>query len=605
MERLETRLKYFLLLICTISSLICCQNLGLPTEGQSFTEENFILSENSSVSNFNEAIEAEYTPLRKAYPNLGEYPTGIWLKKVITATSPEAENYTFLTRGVDTLRCYLTTQSGTLLDSATTGGHINPVEREFTSSFSTYTFTLKPTATVTLYLFAKNVNYKLSLYPYKILPTKAAKSYINKSQLIQSTYIGAMLILLLFGTTLFLLFQNTLYMYYAFCVALSLSMMLVNYDYSYLVFDQLPSIIINKNIYGIITTLLPLNYFLFARSFLLYNNTVKKRMDTLIPYVIGITAGILVIFTVFDLSFFKYRNLIEGIIFILILLPLVLLYFSFKHGYKPAWFFLIATLPVLAMGVLESLSDLHNFPVQQMHTYYYATTFFELFVLTVGLSIKFKKFQEERNYVYQQMLDREITTREKERIRIAQDLHDRLGGLIAATKLQFKMVKDRITASEDTSFDTGMEMLDNTADSIRQIAHSFSSSSFVKTGLLNALKEQYNEYTNPSVFINESGFGKRLPLDQEQPLYAIIQELITNAIKHANAQEVLVLLKETKEGLSITVEDDGGGFDVRTTTAGMGIENIRFRVKEHLSGSLLIKSELTKGTVVQITFERK
>lgn len=166
MERLETRLKYFLLLIGTIGSVISCRNPGLPTEGQSFTEENFILSENSSVSNFNEAIEAKYTPLRKAYPNLGEYPTGIWLKKVITATSSEAENYTFLTRGVDTLRCYLTTQSGTLLDSATTGGHINPLEREFTGSFSTYTFTLSPTDTVTLYLFAKTINWVFTPIKY-------------------------------------------------------------------------------------------------------------------------------------------------------------------------------------------------------------------------------------------------------------------------------------------------------------------------------------------------------------------------------------------------------------------------------------------------------
>lgn len=494
--------------------------------------------------------------------------------------------------------------AGVLLNSATTGGQINPVEREFTSSFSTYTFPLKPSETVQLYLFAKNINYKLSLYPYKILLTTEAKSYISKNQLVQSIYIGAMLILLLFGTALFLLFRNSLYIYYAFCVALSLSMMLINYDYSYLVFDELPEIITSKNIYGIITTLLPLNYFLFARSFLLYSGKVKKRMDAVIPYLVGITAGVILIFIVFDLSFFKYRSLIESIIFILVTLPLVLLYFSFKYGYKPAWFFLIATLPVLAMGVLESLSDLHDFPVQQMHMYYYGTTFFELFILTIGLSIKFKRYQEERNYVYQQMLDKEITAREEERVKIAQDLHDRLGGLIAATKLQFKMVKDRLSDSGDTSFDTGMELLDNTADSVRQIAHSFSSSSLVKTGLLNALREQYNEYTDPPIFINESGFEKRLPISLEQPLYAIIQELITNAVKHANAQEILVFLKENEKGISITVEDDGVGFDTNTAETGMGLESVHFRVKEHLKGTVTIHSKSTTGTIIKILFKR-
>jgi signal transduction histidine kinase len=279
----------------------------------------------------------------------------------------------------------------------------------------------------------------------------------------------------------------------------------------------------------------------------------------------------------------------------LVTLPLVLLYFSFKYGYKPAWFFLIATLPVLAMGVLESLSDLHDFPVQQMHMYYYGTTFFELFILTIGLSIKFKRYQEERNYVYQQMLDKEITAREEERVKIAQDLHDRLGGLIAATKLQFKMVKDRLSSSGDTTFDTGMELLDNAADSVRQIAHNFSSSSLVKTGLLNALKGQYNEYTDPPIFINESGFEKRLPLSQEQPLYAIIQELITNAVKHANAQEILVLLKENEKEV---------GFDTDTTEMGMGLESVQFRVKEHLKGTVTIHSKSTTGTIIKILFKR-
>lgn len=604
MENIKTRLTtLFLVTVCVVGITTNCTSFS-NEEQKGWTEQNFILFTKDGNASLKDVLALDFTPLDGNYPNVGEQSDGIWLKKNISSISDKYEDLSFITRGVDSLKLYLVSDKGLQLDESITGGHINPIEREFTSSFSTYSFRLRPKETVHLYINAKNVNYKLSLFPYEILNVSDTKSYINNCQLLQSLYIGAMVIMLLFGSAMFILFYNSLYLYYSFCALLSLTMMLVNYDYSYIFFDKLPQLIISKNIYGVITVLLPLNYFLFARSFLLYKENTKKVVDKAVPFIVCITFGIILVFLFFDLSFFQYRNYIEAIIFVLVGLPLVLLFYSLKHGYKPAWFFLVATVPVLFMGVLESLSGLHNFPVQQMHTYYYITTFFELFVLTIGLSVKFKNFQEERNHLYQQMLDKEITTREEERIRIAQDLHDTLGGLVAATKLKFKIVQNQLKNTPDeASFNSGMELLDNTATSIRQIAHSLASVSLTKMGLIDALREQFNTQTNPSIYINESNFEDRLNSDQEQALYAIVIELISNAVKHANAEEILVFFKVRDEIMTITIEDDGRGFDTKNVAFGMGLANVQFRVKEHLNGTIHFQPRSNGRTIIEIIFK--
>jgi hypothetical protein len=105
MERIEIRLKSLLLLIGTIGFLSGCQSDSLNTKKRGFTENNLIITLNDSVNSFSEAIQSDFVPLKSTYPNLGEHPSGIWLKKEITSTSATIQSYTFVTRGVDTLEC--------------------------------------------------------------------------------------------------------------------------------------------------------------------------------------------------------------------------------------------------------------------------------------------------------------------------------------------------------------------------------------------------------------------------------------------------------------------------------------------------------------------
>ncbi|MER0442833.1 7TM diverse intracellular signaling domain-containing protein [Emticicia sp. W12TSBA100-4] len=565
----------------------------LIQEGSTYSIENII--KDSSL----------FKPLFTNCKNFGEKKNGVWHKCDLKNIANIDSNFIFITRGVDSLKFYAVINNK-IINSSVTGGHFNPNTRDFNSPFSTFQFTVLSKQKVSLYIFAKNVNYKLSLFPFTIKTLNEAKTFILDQQLLHSCYIGAMVMLLLFGTTLFLLFRDLLYLYYSVGVGLSLGMMLVNFDYFYIFTENLPEVIRNKNIYGFFTSVLPLNYFLFAQKFLKYDTKTKLFYHKITPYVVVISLLIVGLFLVSNLSVFEYRVIFEILVFILCVLPLILLYKSFKLKYQPAWIFLVATFPVLISGIVESLSELHDIPVQLMHNYYYVLTFFELFVLTIGLSIKFKNLQEERKKVVEEMLERELSAKDAERRRIALDLHDKLGGLVSAAKLNFNVFKDSITKdAKNSGYEKGMKILDTTAQTIRDLAHSYTTSSMLKVGIVQALKEIYMNSQNPTIHINDMNFEKRLDPQVEHSLFMIIQEAITNAVKHANANEILIFFNEKQNQISVTIEDDGKGFQKEAITTGMGLKNIKFRVNEQLKGVMSIDSFPEKGTTILIKFYRE
>ncbi len=558
----------------------------------SYTEGSPRLSIKNLIQN-----NTVFTPLDKLSKNFGDQPDGLWYKCTFSTSSLSDSAYSIVTRGIDSLRFYLV-QTGQITDSLITGGHVNPVNRVFNSSFTGFNTTLKAHQEYDLYIFTKNSDYKLSLYPFLFRPAKEVKRYIAHQQIYHSFYIGAMLLLLLFGLSLLILFKNSLYLYYSLGVFYSLAMMLINYDYVYLLFDSLPPVILNKNIYGLITVLISLNYFLFAKSFLQFSEETTRFLNKVTPPVVGLALSVLLIYLLFSISFFHHRFVIEVLVFFLCALPVFLLYQSFKVKYKPAWIFLIATVPVLLIGIMEALSEVLKIPVQLTHNLYYSFTFVELFVLTLGLTIKFRNLKDEQKRLVEEMLEKEISAKEEERRRIAIDLHDKLGGLISAAKLNFSSSSE----PRDPSFNKGIEVLDLTAKTVRELAYTYSSSSLLKVGVVQALKEIYLGSHDPAIHINEIHFEQRLDPNAEHTLFMIVQEAISNAIRHAAANEILVFFNGRDNQVTVTIEDDGRGFELKAVQRGLGLNNMIFRVSEQLRGTIDFDSVMAKGTKITIKF---
>ncbi|MBN8652738.1 MAG: tetratricopeptide repeat protein [Cytophagales bacterium] len=197
----------------------------------------------------------------------------------------------------------------------------------------------------------------------------------------------------------------------------------------------------------------------------------------------------------------------------------------------------------------------------------------------------------------------------QERTRLAKDLHDGLGGMLSGIKFSLNNMKGNLVMTPDNAqaFERSIDMLDSSIREMRRVAHNMMPEMLLKYGLDTALKEFCTEIdrtdvmriTYQSAGINNTAIEQTLAV----AVYRVVQELVSNALKHSKAKNVLVQVHrlEKEKLLAITVEDDGVGFDPKrlNQSAGMGWQNIQSRV-DFLKGRLDVQSSPGKGTSVMI-----
>ncbi len=193
---------------------------------------------------------------------------------------------------------------------------------------------------------------------------------------------------------------------------------------------------------------------------------------------------------------------------------------------------------------------------------------------------------------------------EEERSRMAKDLHDGLGGLLSGVKLQLGAMKGNLILSEEhgKTFNRALSKLDESISEMRRVAHNMMPEALMKLGLQQALQDYCDGLSESGDFnINTEFYGleKRMESSFEIVIYRIVQELLNNSVKHSGASTILVQVMRQDKNLTITVEDNGKGFDIEPVLQGAGLINIRSRV-DYLKGQLDIKSEPGKGTSVYI-----
>ncbi|MEM7375412.1 MAG: sensor histidine kinase [Bacteroidota bacterium] len=200
-----------------------------------------------------------------------------------------------------------------------------------------------------------------------------------------------------------------------------------------------------------------------------------------------------------------------------------------------------------------------------------------------------------------------VAGQETERHRLARDLHDSLGGLLSSVQLNFaRSAENRLESQEDESFSKAMLLLQKASKEIRDTAHNLMPANLMNFGLIAALEDFFEEINfaeTLSIEFQPYGMDSRLPDIYERSLYRIIQELLNNILKHAQAKEVLIQLFKKGDRLHLTVEDDGIGFDLDQVSQGphFGLNTLRSRV-DFLNGSLDIDSQPDKGTSIYMEF---
>jgi len=209
------------------------------------------------------------------------------------------------------------------------------------------------------------------------------------------------------------------------------------------------------------------------------------------------------------------------------------------------------------------------------------------------------KNQRRSKALYKSKILAEITTLEKERARIASDLHDELGPYLSAAKLRINSLD--VNSEEDNQHLKKInEHLDIIIHRMREISADLMPNTLIRKGLTFGIQEFISNISKPPVLKIHFDAGKDIFYSANMliHLYRIVQEIIHNTVKHAGASELKIELSNLRNMVVLLTEDNGVGFDYNTVLMekqGLGLRSLLSRV-EIMGGEMFIESQLNKGT---------
>ena len=216
---------------------------------------------------------------------------------------------------------------------------------------------------------------------------------------------------------------------------------------------------------------------------------------------------------------------------------------------------------------------------------------------------KIEELEQERQRL---ALEAMLRGQDEERRRLARDLHDGLGGMLSTVKYYLGTLRTGLTLPGASAqlFGRALQHLDSATGELRRVARDMMPEALQQFGLVPALQDVCNALGHGQrlrVQFQTYGLTERLPQRIEVVVYRLVQELLHNVRKHANASQVIVQLVCTGPHLQLVVEDDGQGFEPGATHSGVGLHSIQARV-DYLRGTLEILSGPGQGTTVTIEF---
>lgn len=433
---------------------------------------------------------------------------------------------------------------------------------------------------------------------------------------------GIFLFVFFVSGLLSLVFNEKLYLYYGIYVLAALGFIYTMQGYFIRVYGDGGFGIEGDKVRYIATMLLMITNILFIRSYLRWD-LLKNQLFYWYSNFFIISFSLLILASLVDnliLDNFLFDTFTAPITFLVSLGFSVPPFFVFgttiyciyiNHFKKDATYYLLANLPVFFVAFYSGLSTYEFVP----GSYFAGIDFFviafliEIIALSGMLAYRVKLMQGvseklliEKNLIQQQRTQAVLEAEERERIRIARDLHDGVGQTLAAARMTLGNYVSQ-KKIESPEMQNSLNLLEDGIKEIREISHNMMPSSLTKFGLSSALKQftnKINALGKIEIELQIVGFKERSDEKIELVLYRIVQEIISNIIKHAEAKKVSIELVRHDDELILIIEDDGRGFDTaKTENHGIGLKNIATRV-EYLNGNVNFDSSIGKGTSVVI-----
>ncbi len=231
---------------------------------------------------------------------------------------------------------------------------------------------------------------------------------------------------------------------------------------------------------------------------------------------------------------------------------------------------------------------------------------FSIYLIQNRRKLKTESRLQQQLYDQQQQATKELLyAEERERRRIATDLHDGVGQMLSAALMKIGEAHNQTEANSAAweATEKAKILLAESYDEMRSISHQMMPNALLKAGLASSVKDFLEKIGGGQlkVSLDVIGLDERLDEHTETVLYRVIQEAVNNVVKHAGASKLSIQLIRDEEGLSLTIEDNGKGFDRddQRHQEGMGLNNIRSRIAL-LGGTLDIDSAPGKGTLLAI-----
>lgn len=215
---------------------------------------------------------------------------------------------------------------------------------------------------------------------------------------------------------------------------------------------------------------------------------------------------------------------------------------------------------------------------------------------------QYKRQQLELDY-QKKMMEAALESQENERRRVAGDLHDSIGAMLSTIRVSLITQAKRANADVD-SITESKKMLDDTIESVRRISRDLMPSTLEKFGLAQAVKEMCERFQSTAalpITYTEEGEIQDISKKRELMIFRIIQEIINNALKHAQATFIKVAFRSDEKNLTIIIEDNGIGFNVeehkndKRSGKGLGLFNIENRARL-VSADVQFHSAENQGT---------
>jgi len=477
-------------------------------------------------------------------------------------------------------------------------------------------------------------------FPLRIIEANSFVSYAEKKDLLFGLYLGILFLLCFLSVYFGFIVSDSVFYFFALYIGfLSLNQFIlsgISFQYFW------PSLTEWSNKSGPITIILAIIFgLIFAKSFFKnegYNKYIIRGMNVFLSLNILLLTMILQNGEVFNVSI---RIMYNFIVIFYISLCALGVYYMFKKVQISRFFipgFLLATGIILFMTFLTNNKEPEFIFTNNLVIF---LLLFKCIILFLALIDRFRIYKNEKEHAQLQLIQKleeinslkenlneelatqiEIKTRElknkqtelywsiltgeeRERKRIAKELHDGLGAQLSALKLHAQSVDyEKMLLVENTKIlhQNLINQIDEACLEVRSISHDLLPPGLINSGItesINRFIHQIKENSDIDLKFIHQIEKETFTKDVEVQIFRIVQELVNNIIKHAHAQSAAIQLIQNNSKLLIIAEDDGIGFDMEGTKEGLGINNIKNRIAS-LKGSIVFDTLRNNGTTVII-----